>query len=65
MPLHKGKSKKTLAENIAEMIRAGHPKDQAVSAAYNEQRHAEEKPEEHEHEHSPELHKYRMKKGLK
>lgn len=34
MPLKKGKSKKTISSNIAEMIRAGHPKKQAVAAAY-------------------------------
>ena len=38
MPLHKGTSDKTRGENIAEMVRAGHPQDQAVAAAYREQR---------------------------
>jgi hypothetical protein len=33
MPLAKGKSKKTIGANIAEMMRAGHPQDQAVAAA--------------------------------
>lgn len=33
MPLKKGSSKKTIGSNIAEMIRAGHPQDQAVAAA--------------------------------
>lgn len=43
MPLKKGKSKKILSENIAEMIRAGHPKDQAVAAAYSVQRKSKAK----------------------
>lgn len=33
MPLHKGKSKKVISENIREMIHAGHPQKQAVAAA--------------------------------
>jgi hypothetical protein len=35
MPLKPGKSQKTISTNIAEMIHAGHPKDQAVAAALN------------------------------
>jgi hypothetical protein len=38
MPLHKGKSDKVRSENISEMIRAGHPKNQAIAAAYSIQR---------------------------
>lgn len=34
MPLSKGKSKKTISKNAAEMRRAGYPEDQAVAAAY-------------------------------
>mgnify|MGYP003351159406 CR=1 FL=1 len=33
MPLAKGSSKKTVAKNIREMIRSGHPQKQAVAAA--------------------------------
>jgi hypothetical protein len=38
MPLHKGKSKKVISENISEMIKSGHPKKQAIAAALNEAR---------------------------
>lgn len=33
MPLKKGSSKKVISENIAELIRSGRPKDQAVAIA--------------------------------
>lgn len=33
MPLKSGSSKDIIAYNIREMIKAGHPKDQAVAAA--------------------------------
>jgi len=38
MPLHKGKSEKVIGENIGEMEKAGHPKDQAIAASLNQAR---------------------------
>lgn len=38
MPLHKGKSKKIISENIKEMVSAGHPQKQAVAASLNQAR---------------------------
>jgi hypothetical protein len=38
MPLTPGSSEATISHNIAEMIRAGHPADQAAAAAYREAR---------------------------
>ena len=35
MPLKRGKSQATISGNISEMIRAGHPRDQAIAAALN------------------------------
>jgi len=43
MPLHKGKSKRVMSENIREMMRAGHPQKQAVAAAYREAGEARKK----------------------
>ena len=38
MPLKKGKSKKTIGRNIAEMEEAGHPRNQSIAASLNEAR---------------------------
>lgn len=38
MPLEKGRSNATRSRNIAEMVRAGYPRKQAVAAAYRQQR---------------------------
>lgn len=35
MPLKRGSSKKTIAENIATEIRAGKPQKQAIAIAYS------------------------------
>lgn len=35
MPLKKGKSQKSISENIIEMIKAGHPRKQAIAASLN------------------------------
>ena len=35
MPLRLGKSKEVVSENIAELIRSGYPKDQAVAISMN------------------------------
>lgn len=40
MPLKKGASDETRSENIAELIRAGKPKDQAIAIAFDVQRKA-------------------------
>ena len=35
MPLKSGKSKKAISANIAELIRSGRPKAQAIAIAYS------------------------------
>jgi hypothetical protein len=40
MPLHAGNSREVISQNISEMIRAGHPRDQAIAASLeNARRH--------------------------
>lgn len=36
MPLHKGKSREVIGENIKEMEAAGHPRKQAIAASLRE-----------------------------
>lgn len=43
MPLHKGKSKKVIGENISEMEKSGYPKKQAIAAALNQARKSGER----------------------
>jgi hypothetical protein len=38
MPLKKGKSKSVISSNISEMVKAGHPRNQAIAASLNEAR---------------------------
>jgi len=38
MPLKKGKSKKVMKQNIAEMMNSGYEQKQAVAAAYSQAR---------------------------
>jgi len=42
MPLAKGKSQSVISENIREMVRAGHPHDQAVAASLEQARNSYE-----------------------
>jgi hypothetical protein len=43
MPLKPGKSKAIISYNVGEMIKAGHPKKQAVAAAYSNARKSKKK----------------------
>ena len=38
MPLKSGSSRETVSSNISEMVRAGHPQDQAIAAAMRKKR---------------------------
>jgi hypothetical protein len=53
MPLTKGKSQKTISHNIAEMVHAGHPQNQAIAAALNTARQTKA----HGGSHVPHMHK--------
>jgi hypothetical protein len=54
MPLKPGSSAKVRSENIAELIRSGRPRDQAVAIAYSEARRS-----------APGIGPHRKKKGKK
>lgn len=43
MPLKSGTSKKTLSENIAELIRSGRDKKQAAAIAFSKRRESQRK----------------------
>jgi len=43
MPLKQGSDKQTISSNIAELIRSGKPKDQAVAIAYNLRKRVKDK----------------------
>ena len=43
MPLAKGKSKKTINKNIAELVRSGYEKRQAVAIAYSQAKKGKKK----------------------
>lgn len=43
MPLKKGKSKNIISENIAELQRYGHPKNQAIAISYSEAKQSKSK----------------------
>lgn len=62
MPLKHGKSQKILSENIAELVRAGHPQDQAAAIAYKEARESGAHDEMHD---KPHLKKYVRQKVAK
>ena len=38
MPLHAGKSKKTISNNIKEMMESGHSQKQSIAASLNQAR---------------------------
>jgi hypothetical protein len=43
MPLKRGGSKATIRSNIREMVKAGHPRKQAIAAALNQASKASQK----------------------
>lgn len=47
MPLKKGKSRKVIGENIAEMEASGYPRKQAIAASLNQARRSAKKKARH------------------
>jgi len=43
MPLKGGSDQATISQNIAEMIRSGHPRDQAIAASLEKAREGKKK----------------------
>lgn len=57
MPLHKGKSKEIIGENIKEMEESGHEPKQAIAASLNEARESGAHiPKKHHHKKHHEVH---------
>jgi len=41
MPLQSGKSQEVISHNISEMIKSGHPREQAIAAALHKSRESD------------------------
>lgn len=60
MPLHKGKSREVIGENIKEMESSGHSRKQAIAASLNEARESGAHiPKKHQKEHSASHHRHK------
>lgn len=47
MPLKSGTSDETFRDNVREMIRAGHPREQALAASYRKKRESKRRHRRH------------------